>query len=279
MYLGDVHGSSGWFKRMARKARYLGCDAIVQLGDLGYGVGDDEDARLFPERIERQATKNGLNVFFLDGNHDSFDVLLDPSLPTVGTGFRQLSEHVFYLPRGLRWDWQGIRFLALGGAFSIDYESRLSWEENENTARVWWWPEERITQADFYRCLEGGPVDMMLAHDCPWGVAIPSLGEVIARDVNDVEEVNAVNQLNYRSMRNRQAVAAVVDHVRPLALLHGHWHIRYEGQYENRELDLRVKVNGLDRDGTHAESYLVVDLVELAADVRRLRAGAFALPA
>jgi hypothetical protein len=86
---------------------------ILQLGDFGYTL----DAA-FMRRVERTLARTGLHLVFVDGNHEAFTYLY--RYPIGGNGLRTLTPHIHQLPRGFRWTWAGVRFLALGGAYSVD---------------------------------------------------------------------------------------------------------------------------------------------------------------
>jgi hypothetical protein len=61
-------------------------------------------------------------------------------LPTRPDGFVEVTDRILWAPRGHRWTWQGVRFLALGGAFSIDRQYRKL-----DSGRWGWFKEEVIT--------------------------------------------------------------------------------------------------------------------------------------
>ena len=95
-------------------------------------------------------------------------------------------------------------FLALGGAYSID--------EDYRTPGKSWWATELINSEDQERAIAGGPVDVMVTHDSPEGVDIPTLRRWAPIP---------------KSQANRERLLEVVKAVRPLYLTHGHYHDRY----------------------------------------------------
>jgi hypothetical protein len=250
LLLGDVHGRAGWFAAICEEARRRGCDALVQVGDLGYGVGDTPEALAFPARLEEELTRYGLSLFFVDGNHDNFDLLLDPTKPLTAEGFRQLSPRVFYIPRATRWSWHGVRYLALGGAYSLDRRGRDKAEELEQKARVWWWPEERISEGDLYRSLDGPPVDVLLTHDAPLEARLPG-----APYPSPPTEAN------------RRYISTLAARLKPRLLVHGHWHVRYQDVYRPAD-GPRLQVIGLSRDGDWPGCFAELDLVALREQLR-----------
>jgi hypothetical protein len=78
-----------------------------------------------------------------------------------------IGDRCRYLPRGLRWDWRGVRFGALGGAFSVDRRERVEGES-------WWWAEV-ISDADVER-LGDARLDVLVTRDAPEGVPLRGLG-------------------------------------------------------------------------------------------------------
>lgn len=120
--------------------------------------------------------------------------------------------HITYAPRGARWTWRGIRFLAAGGAVSVDRE----WREPGET----WWEEEAITEADVLRSIAGGPADVVVSHDSPAGV--DAMGPETCGD-KDADPA---------SWRNREQLRRIVDAVPPRLLVHGHYHHPKESDLE-----------------------------------------------
>lgn len=198
---GDWHGNQKYALKAIKYAKKQGADAIVQLGDFGvwtpYG---------YIQTLGEAAKKNNIILMFIDGNHEDFNWLLEQ--PIDNDGIRRLHSHVWHLPRGLRWEWCGVKFLALGGAYSID-KYRLV--EGLN-----WWPQEKITVSDMYKSIEGGEVDVMFTHDCPDKVHIP---------------LKRKNRLPYNveqeAQGHRSSLGMVVDEVNPKFLFHGHYHLNY----------------------------------------------------
>jgi hypothetical protein len=174
--------------------------------------------------------------------------------PLDGQGLRRLSDWVWHLPRGTRWTWHGLRFVALGGAHSVDG----IWRRQQN---LLWQREERITPADVARTVAGGPADVLVAHDCPTGIAIPGI-DVGREQPPPFPEIELL-----RAGEHRQILREVVNQIRPRVIWHGHYHVAYEGY-----VDLGygpVIAAGLNCDGTTpAENMCIVDLAALARQVK-----------
>lgn len=236
-FAGDWHANPLFARKVIRSLADE-VDIIVHLGDFGVGFGDR-----YLQVVDEAAHEADLVVMFVDGNHEDHAWL--EAQPVSDDGVRRLAPRVWHLPRGFRWEWSGLTFLALGGAHSVDRQSRVP--------GVSWWPGEAISLQEALRASEGGPVDVMVTHDAPAGHIIPGL---MPPGTFPQEEIEA-------SEAHRQMLRRVVDEVRPRALWHGHYHSRYRV-----ETDYGCIITGLDCDG-YGESGLhnnvnVVDLAELA---------------
>ncbi len=204
---GDVHGNSRWMGTLCKLARRLGCDAILQLGDFGYWP-HTADGLKFLSQVTLHAERHGIDcVYWVDGNHENHDALAN--LEPDEDGMVTIVDRCRYLPRGHRWQWAGVRFGALGGAFSVDHAVR-----QEGTS---WWRREVLTDADVER-LGQEPLDVLVTHDAPDGMPlrgfpIPQVDEILSREVR---------------IRILQAIHAT----QPKLVVHGHWHHRYSHQLE-----------------------------------------------
>lgn len=237
-FAGDWHANTAWAVAAVEHATERGAEVIVHLGDFGYDFRAE-----FVGGVDRALRKAGVPLLFVDGNHEDFPTLL--RYPVHGNGLRRLTDHLWHLPRGLRWQWSGVRLMALGGAHSVD---RL-WR----TAGVSWWREETITAGEAARATAGGPVDVLVCHDCPAGVDIPGLAE--SAHLWPPEELALADE-------HRTLLRSVVDAVRPSEIWHGHYHRRYRAAADLGHGP--VLVQGLDCDGTNIEDNVVlVDLAEL----------------
>jgi predicted phosphodiesterase len=237
---GDWHGNLGFAERVLEVAYRKGIETVYQLGDFGF-VWPGKDADL--KTLNRTLIRFNQHLFFVDGNHEDFGKLLSIPLTREG-GTRQVASRINHLPRGYRWQAGGLKWLALGGATSLDRSRRLEGSS--------WWPEEELTLGEAYRASEGGKVDIMLTHDAPDGVDIPGLGEYTWPE----------NEL-IRAENHREKISAVVDAVAPEVLFHGHFHRMYT--------DMREKsatfVIGLDCDGgIIAENAIIFNPEEMSAD-------------
>lgn len=242
---GDWHGSYGQAERVIQYAKRHAIPAIVQVGDFGIWNNDQK----FLNKLQYDMEKYGKVLYFIDGNHENFPRLYE--YPIVEDGTRQVRDNIFHLPRGFRWEWSGMSFLALGGAASIDKHFRVEGKS--------WWAEEAITEEDIAKAQEGGKVDVMITHDSPTGapnaITDDPYGQAMARK-NFGGDV-----LDY-CYEQRQLLKQVTDVVTPRFLFHGHYHMWMEGIYTHDDEDQTIGyVQGLHQgNGPFMQHIFVFDI-------------------
>jgi hypothetical protein len=235
---GDWHGDAAWARQVIRHAPVAadGRRLIIQLGD--FGVWPGRTGVRYLDAVAAALAETNAVCLFIDGNHEDFPQLV--RYPIRSDGLREVRPRLFHLPRGTRWSWQGIRFLALGGATSLDRPWR--------TAGVDWWPDEELTRADLDRAIDGGACDVMLTHDAPSGVDVPGLPPASTWEPAEIDRAN----------RHRDLLHEVVDAVRPARLVHGHFHSRYDAELVTAG-GHRLSVTGLANEWTGPDGCLELD--------------------
>jgi predicted phosphodiesterase len=241
-FIGDWHMNAGWAGRAIRYAADHKAQHLVHAGDFGYTF----DAR-FLDVVTSALRAAGLRLWFVDGNHEDHPKLqrwaVDPE-----TGRRPLTDRIEHLPRGYRWDWSGVRFLAMGGAYSVDRSSRIEGRS--------WWPQETITRRQINQASAQGPTDVLVAHDCPSGVQIPGIDD---RKASWIPPADLARAYENRSELDRLCAATT-----PRVIVHGHYHTRYMVKTDLGYGD--VVVQGLDCDGVDLDANVaMVELADLTA--------------
>lgn len=254
LILGDSHGDAEFILRAFRVARREGCDRVFQVGDFG-AYEDIQPGLDFLRRVEAGAAEYGIGLYFLDGNHDGMVPMWKKYGLTLGeqdfTGdgasyvegcsrgeFIKVRESVFYAPRGHRWEWNGVRFMAVGGAYSVNRAHMIPGIE--------WWEEEEITDEQVDFICEGPEVDIMLTHDAPAGHKLTAT--IFKKNYPDAE-------------RNREQLLKIVECAKPQLVVHGHYHARY-GNWLDTPNGHRVRVEGLgaNRNADMDDPWMVIDL-------------------
>lgn len=201
--IGDWHGDADW---AAHAISVLGEHGVTQAFHVGdFGIWPDD--RAFVREVNRAAGRAEMHLFVTPGNHEWWE-RLEQLFEESGSEPVRYEDRITLLPPGHRWVQDGRDFLSLGGAGSIDLESRTERED--------WWPGEDVTDVDVARAVAGGPVDVLISHQ---------IGDECGLAVR--ERRPALNSrfsgaaVEYASRAERQ-VQAVVDAVRPRVHVHGH---------------------------------------------------------
>lgn len=229
MMCGDWHGKLDLAAELVEKARRKRADVIVVMGDFGYWEHwgpnyrprklDERwneykrkcrynDGIRFLDRLDHNLKIHDLWLVFIDGNHENHQMLRALYGPG-GTKHRpqpcgwHVRDRIVYAPRGHRWEWNGVSFLAMGGAYSVD---------REGPPGDTWWPEETITDAEMEAGIAAGPTDVLLCHDAPLGVP-------------DLPGDNEHEKMAFpQTVDNRRRLDRVARHTLPKHVFHGHYH-------------------------------------------------------
>jgi predicted phosphodiesterase len=247
---GDSHGNLGHLQYLIAWAQESGCDAILHLGDFGYWPKWSDYLEYGRELLEQAA----LPLYFVEGNHEQYVDLYKPH-PEVGS-FRLVvppgvpgRAGIWHIPRGTRWRWQGIRFLGVGGAYSIDKELR--------GPGIDWFPEELLSDEEYQRIVaDPDQVDICVFHDAPRGAPLPL-------------ELLPI----FKAAWNRELLGKIAAHVRPALILHAHYHCFYISSWRDEGADVSAAIVGLDSDLNPSRSWLVLDLDEARAQLSQWRGG------
>lgn len=237
---GDTHGNLLHVNYLLHVAVAQGVDRIFQVGDFGYWEHEREGVD-FLRDVNRMAQEDDITIYFLDGNHDKTSLLLQLySDQHDDKGFFVVRDRIRYAPRGHQWEWDDARFIALGGAYSIDKDYRLGLEARHDKPEAYWFPEEEMTDEELMNILvKSAPVDVMLTHDKPllsnprW--SRKNLPECVP------------NQLRLQW---------AMFYFHPEILVHGHLHYRYDDTIG------ATKIYGLNSDpngGGFAAPYRLQD--------------------
>lgn len=226
---GDTHGDMEQVHYLLAMAKREGCGRVVQVGDFGYWP----HMRAFDQHVAEAASEAGVMWFWLDGNHENFDAL-ERAVDVNAAEPQRMAEWLWYLPRGCTWEWDGVRFMALGGAYSIDKAYRVEGRS--------WWRQELLTREQVERAMDRGQVDILFTHDAPEGACPIVTNEYKGDEI---------------SRGNRKAVTAVMDAVIPKIVIHGHYHHRYSVTLQDGP-----QVVGLGRDGEGPDSWITLRLAD-----------------
>jgi Calcineurin-like phosphoesterase superfamily domain len=170
LIVGDLHCNTGAVIQVIDCAADFGADLIVQVGDFGFWPRI-ESGRKFLRKAEARLDRHGLQLWWVDGNHDDLQALR--TRPVEPDGRRRVSDHIWHLPRGHGWVWGDTMWVAGGGAVSVDRYGR--------TEGVSWFRDEALTDADVDQIVADGAADVLVAHDALWGEGV--LGRRLSLDL------------------------------------------------------------------------------------------------
>jgi hypothetical protein len=197
--------------------------------------------------MERQLVLYDITLYVTLGNHEDYPQ--GEALPVSEDGLRWATKHIAVFPRGYRWEVDGVSFVSLGGAPSINF--------TDLKKGISWWPEEALTMGDIYRLSESSAVfprtDVMITHDAPDG--IPPLDALMAGNASEWNEEG----IQYAE-EGRKLMNAAVEIVKPRMFVHGHYHYDYVVDVEfGEEEKFTTTVVGLNRD-TYKNNNMILDL-------------------
>lgn len=248
---GDTHGDLVHVRYLLQVAQQERCDCIFVLGDFGYWEHEPEGGR-FLDRVNTNANMKNVPVYFLDGNHDKTSLLLekyDHEVYQDNEGFLIVRDYVRYARRGHQWSWDDVGFMALGGAYSVDKQSRLERETKSGKPGSLWFPEEEMTDEELDDYLVQTPirdVDVILAHDMP-RAASPGW-----------------NRKHFdECIPNQRRLQHAMQVLKPVLYLHGHLHYRYTDRVgiwadgEPGTIEHDCIVEGLDCNTNDQQAYVL----------------------
>jgi len=206
---GDWHGNKPWAVERINDFANAGITEVLHLGD--FGLFSDPEGIDYLRTLNDVCAASSITLLVTMGNHDNYVMYDAMETHTDGDydGWKFDPEfyNILYATRGQRWEREGVSFVSLGGANSIDRYGRI---EGYN-----WWSDEQIGYGDVYRTREGGYADVMITHEAPEGVQLTDTHR--SDDKWKARDVEYANQ-------SRASMRQAVDGVKPGILFHGHYH-------------------------------------------------------
>lgn len=236
LILGDSHCDLEHIDFAYDKAERFDCDAIFVVGDFGYW-SNFKEGQNFLLFCALRAARTEIPLYFLDGNHEYHPDLLAMVEDEGREGFIELEQHFYYSPRGNTWEWDGVKFMSVGGAHSIDRMAR--------TDGIDWFEAELITEEDVEYASTQGQVDVLLSHDAP--LAVDMSAQMVSHGRNMIKG-------DLKTIANRERLQRIVNSCTPKIVIHGHWHL----QYQDRPFE-GMKVMGLDCNHNASRSWTIID--------------------
>ena len=163
-YTGDIHGSNDELVRFSINNELIEEDVVILLGDVGanyYGGKRDH-------RLKESFTILKPTFLCIHGNHEMRPATLDSYIKKEWNGgtvwFEPEYPNLLFAKDGEIYTIEGLRHIAIGGAYSVDKYYRLM-------RGFGWWPDEQPSdeiKAYVESQLASHPIDIILSHTCPF---------------------------------------------------------------------------------------------------------------
>lgn len=217
--LGDTHMQTQWTLFALWKFHKEGITKVIQVGD--FGIAQTVPGERFLNAVNTAAHAYGIELYVVPGNHEDWNYI---NQLTAGNRQRwaYLRDNIILAPRGIRWEWDGVKFVALGGAPSVDRTWRLEDQHFiTDPKQHLWFPGEMITWEDVEYVAAGGYADVMIGHDAPENV--PTIEAQISRSQYMWNPADLLYAADGRR-RYTEAFKAVA----PKTVFHGHYHFKVD---------------------------------------------------
>lgn len=234
---GDIHANINHANYLFNVAQNNDCAVIIALGDFGFFPNFNSSIK-FLNHISDKSMTYGIPVWWLDGNHENHDYLDALTNGINSQSFLTRTENntwknIYYLPRGYRFELDGVKFMSYGGAYSVDRERRVKFTS--------WFPQE-IVDINRIEEIEDTPIDVLLTHDVPYGYKFG---------------YDEFSQVSLISANSRHALYKLVQKTKPRLGFGGHHHI--SAQYEIYHQKGLMTCHILNCDQTGDQSWIILD--------------------
>ena len=151
-------------KRFPQQKNLTKDDFLIVCGDFGL-VWDGSAREIY---WQDWLAKKSFTTLWVDGNHENFDILYQfPLVNKFGGKVREIVPNIFHLDRGQVLTIDGNKIFIMGGARSIDKESRIE--------HISWWEQEIPSNEEMERAVKaldkfGWTVDYVVTHCAPRSV-------------------------------------------------------------------------------------------------------------
>ena len=207
-FTGDIHGSPFKLQVFCRYMELTEKDTIVILGDVGANYYGGKRDKQFKEQIAKLAP----TIFCIHGNHEQRPANI-PSYKAKEWNdgpvwYEEEYPNLLFARDGNIYVIDGVRYLVIGGAFSVDKNYRLS-------RGYGWWADEQPSEeikARVGRRVANSGLDVILSHTCPFKYE-PREAFLPGIDQSDVDS------------STEEWLDTIEESVDYKAWFCGHWHI------------------------------------------------------
>lgn len=207
-FTGDIHGSPFKLQVFCRYMELTEKDTIVILGDVGANYYGGKRDKQFKEQIAKLAP----TIFCIHGNHEQRPANIPSYIAKEWNDgpvwYEEEYPNLLFARDGNIYVIDGVRYLVIGGAFSVDKNYRLS-------RGYGWWADEQPSEeikARVGRRVANSGLDVILSHTCPFKYE-PREAFLPGIDQSDVDS------------STEEWLDTIEESVDYKAWFCGHWHI------------------------------------------------------
>lgn len=161
---GDIHGSPNKILSFCRSHELTANDTLIILGDVAANYfADNRD-----EQLKAALDSLGITILCIHGNHEQRPENIPGYSLTEWHGgavwVQPKYPHLLFAKDGEIFDIDGMRFLVIGGAYSVDKNYRI-------IRGYGWWPDEQPSEevkARVEQAIISHEFDAVLSHTCPY---------------------------------------------------------------------------------------------------------------
>ena len=163
-FTGDIHGSKSEIVGFCKRFGLTVGDTIVILGDVGANYSLDERDLALKQAFSCLAP----TILCIHGNHEIRPIHI-PSYKTKDWNggvvwYEEEFPNLLFAKDGEIYSLEGLRYLTIGGAYSVDKYYRLMrglgwWEDEQPSMDIKSYVEKQVAEKKF---------DIVLSHTCPF---------------------------------------------------------------------------------------------------------------
>lgn len=230
--IGDWHSDLIYATKIINLLKLYNITYIVHTGDFSYY----SEKSIFIAGLQKLLKKNNMILLFVDGNHENHPLLFNLATNQTTT-FKTLRKNIWYIPRGNKWTFNGVLWMGIGGAVSINKKKLVEGST--------WFPEEEITKEELSKATTGDKARVIITHDAPYNIQK-------LRNLYDIPMKKHSQEILDKSDNHQKMIEKIMNYHQPDYLFHGHHHLRYTEELNN------TTVIGLDKNMTQPRANVII---------------------
>lgn len=162
---GDTHGNFGRIRNFCKEFNTKKEDILIILGDAGINYSGPEYDKINKNFLK----KLPITIFAIHGNHEQRPYTIDSYKEHIWNGgivyIEEEYPNILFAKDGEIYDFDGLKIIVIGGAYSIDKDYRLMfgykwWKDEQPSDEIKKYVEEQLNNSQWN-------VDVVLSHTTP----------------------------------------------------------------------------------------------------------------